>query len=200
MATVVLDRQHAGIPSKPWSRGAGFDLDGDGLVELWEQEANLTPFYIIAAERRLVEAGHQVICISDGRYSARHDRAKEYQADVYIACHINAKGSDRGVAFYDKRSSLGKRLAGYLAASMKDHLPELGTAIRMACYDDRAEGTPWLVNPWATIRGVFDGKPVGICYEPFMLDRESHRQLTTAEGLERVGHALADGIIDYLEE
>jgi len=199
MALIVLDRQHSGKPRKPWDRGAGFDLDGDGQVEVVEQEAILTPVYGLQAGIRLIEAGHHVIPISDGSYSERHARARAMEADIYVALHINMGGANRGVGFYDRRSGAGKVLAGFVAAQLGAHCPELGSYRRLACYDDRAEPQPWLFNPWATIRGVYQGRPVGLCYEPFQLNHPSHRALASPEGLARVGAALAAGIIDYLE-
>ena len=47
---LILDRQHYGKPGQN-DLGAGADLDGDGVVELDEREANLTLLYINAAKQ-----------------------------------------------------------------------------------------------------------------------------------------------------
>jgi len=198
MALIVLSRDHAGKPGNRGDRGATADLDGDGRVEQWEREAMLTPRYLLAAEAALLDSGHDVICISDGSYFERHARACTYRADIYIAAHLNAGGGDKGVAFYDRRSSRGKLLAGLIAAQLGKHCPELRQYTREECWDDRSADTPWLWRPWSTIAGVYSGTPTGICYEPCFMDQAKHAPLLTHAGLDRLGYALAEGIITWL--
>ncbi len=112
---VYLDRQHSGKPGKrAKDTGAGADIDGDGTIELHEQEALLTPRYIWAAELALRAAGHIVIPISDGSYTDRFRRINSYvgtfprhMPQVMIACHLNAGRGSYGSCFYDYRSRSG---------------------------------------------------------------------------------------------
>jgi len=198
MALIVLDRQHSGKPGNRGDRGAMVDLDGDGRLEQWEREAMLTPRYLLHAEAQLLDLGHDVICLSDGTYAERHARACSYQADVYVAAHLNAGGGDQGLAFYDRRSGAGKVMAGLVAAHLGTNCPELRQWSRIACHDDRPGTHAWLWRAWSTIQGVYSGRPVGLCYEPCFMDTPTHQPLLTAEGLERLGAALALGINDFL--
>jgi N-acetylmuramoyl-L-alanine amidase len=204
---VVLDRQHGGTISWASQRGAEYDIDGDGVIEQHEREANLTPHYIAAAEKALQAAGCDVIVMSDGFYDARHQRAKSYLAHVYVACHLNAGGGSRGLVFHDRRSKQGPYLAAEVAVSLANACPELsGGAGSVGCYDDREYtgmdtfSIPWLYRAFNTIKGVYDGSPVGICYEPFFIDAPAQAELASLPGLERVGEALARGIVSYLRQ
>jgi N-acetylmuramoyl-L-alanine amidase len=180
---VVLDRQHIGRASKPHDLGAYCD----GLAE-----AVLVRRYLAVAEDLLRAAGCVVVPMSDGEYAERHARACAMRADVYVAGHVNAGFGSDGYAFYDGRSTAGRTLARAIAARL-GVLPELTHASAVACASTGA----W-VNPWYTIRGVYQGRPVGLCYEPCFLDSPAHRPLLTDEGLIRIGDALAHGIADYL--
>lgn len=189
MAVVVLDRQHVGVPSRRFAdAGAWADLDSDGQRDVHEQEALLTPRYILAAEERLRALGHDVVVISDGQYAERHARAKAYRGTVYVACHLNAGGGDYGLVCYDHRSTRGRELAGLIASALGQQCPELRRTIARA-----ASETEW-TNAYRCIAGVYDGTPTGICYEPAFLDTPAHRPLLTESGLVRMGLALADGI------
>ena len=199
---IILDRQHAGKPGHPGDRGAWEDLDGDTRRDQWEAEAQLTPYYLLAAEECLLAAGVDVISISDGAYEERHARACRYQAAAYVAAHLNAGGARDGAAFHDRRSAPGLALASELARQLQAHCPELGGDVRgLPCWDDRpqAGADAWLWRPWTTIRGVYQGRPVGICYEPACLDTPQHAPLLTREGLARIGQALGRGVLAWLE-
>ena len=194
MALIFLDRQHAGKPGrKVGDRGAQADLDGDGKIEVHEREAMLTPSYLLHAETRLLELGHDVITLSDGWYSERHNRVNRYSdaysgAKVYIAAHLNAGGGDYGALFYDHRSSNGPKLAQKIALLMKHSFPELGGGVKII----PAKPNDWTRNALNTIGNV--GSPVAICFEPCFIDTDSHQILLTKEGLARLGKVLADGI------
>jgi len=193
MAIIVLDRQHVGKPSHD-ELGAWGDYDFDGIPDMVEQEAIMTAKYGLAAEIRLRELGHRVITMGDGRYEDRHERAKAYKADVYVAMHVNAGKGDYGLCIYDSRSAGGKKLADLVSGDLLKQCPELS---RTVAAWTAPTGSPY-PRAWNTIKGVYDGKPVGLCFEPFFIDRPEHRQLASAEGLARVGFALAEGIHRFL--
>lgn len=181
-----LSIDHAGKPGR-WvnDRGAGADLDGDGVIEIHEREAMLTPYIALETHYRLLELGHDVIIFADGLYSERHKRANAYKVDAYVAEHLNAGGGDYGAAFYDHRSKRGPALAARIAEVLGDFCDELGATKAI-----KSEPAPhWTGNAYNTIKGL--GAPVGICYEPFFLDSVDHRPLTEPAGLKRCGAALA---------
>ena len=204
MPTVYLDRQHAGKPGRRVrDRGAAADLDGDGLVEVHEREAMLTPVYLLAAETRLIEYGFDVYTLADGSYRDRHERVNEYDRDergasCYVAAHLNAGWRNRpgdayGAIFYDYRSTSGRSLAKRIAAELRLVAPELSDVkVRPASPND------WTRNAFYTIANV---NPVAVCYEPAFMDCETHAAiLGTAEGLEAIGRALADGVNRWAAE
>lgn len=195
MALVLLDRQHAGKPTHLADRGAWGDLDHDGRVDVEEQEAALTARYLLAAELELLRLGHSALPLADGSYAERHARANKYAQAiggraVYIAAHLNAGGGRYGSTFYDARSTAGKALSVAVAAALRSACPELGADV----WARAAEPTgPW-ARAYSTIAGVYSGRPVGLCFEPFFLDAPPHQVLASPEGLGRVGVALARGI------
>ncbi len=197
---VIFDRQHFGKPGKA-DLGAGVDLDGDGVVESQEQEANLTPLYYMAAKQTLEQMGHRVIVLDSGWYQDRHKRANEIAAQnptqkvAYLACHINAGKGDYSVMIHDERSANGKRLADSLMrglerrqiSGLKRHLVRSATA----------------TNEWkrgfSTISGIFAGPAniAGVCVEPYFLDRPEHAGLSTASGGVLLGDALTVGLLAW---
>jgi N-acetylmuramoyl-L-alanine amidase len=161
------------------------------VVEVFEQEANLTPTIALHAMARLVELGHHVIVLSDGDYADRHKRVNRYAAGrsdtVYCALHLNAGGGSWGLWFFDYRSQRGPALARAIAKAHEDTIDELnGDCRAVPC---KADG--WTKNAFYTIKGV---DPVAICCEPAFLDQPSHATLFDHKGLRRLGTALAEGI------
>jgi hypothetical protein len=197
MAMVILDRQHSGKFTHVKDTGAGADLDGDGKIEVHEQEALLTPFYLLAAEMQLRTLGHDVVPMSHRAYSERHADACKVSATaakaVYVAAHLNASGKAAkgyGSLFYDARSKSGPALGNAVAAALKVRCPELADDVRVIA----ANPGDWTGHAYNTISGVFVGRPVGLCFEPAFIDSPNHRPLMGPGGLERIGKALAEGI------
>ena len=196
MAVVYLDRQHSGKPGRRvGDRGATADLDGDGVAEVHEREALLTPVYLHHCEIRLLEYGHAVIPISDGWYSERHGRVNKYAGtfpkgvpQVYVAAHLNAGGGNYAAMFYDHRSRRGPELSARIASELRLVAPELSDVRCIAAKPDN-----WTRSAWGTIAGVI--QPVSICAEPAFVDTAAHQDLLSSpEGLRSIGYALADGI------
>tara|TARA_R110000824_G_scaffold116395_3_gene267779 strand:+ start:258 stop:863 length:606 start_codon:yes stop_codon:yes gene_type:complete len=198
MALIFFDRQHAGKPgSKVGDRGAQADLDGDGKIESHEREAMLTPRYLLYAEERLLDLGHDVITLSDGWYSERHNRVNRYSGlasgkQVYVAAHLNAGGGNYGAVFYDHRSVSGPRLARDIALKLKSACPEIEGGVKVI----PAKPDDWTSHAFNTIRNVHS--PVSVCFEPCFVDNDIHHVLLTDDGLSKIGRALADGIHSWL--
>ena len=184
---VFIDRQHAGKPNKIADRGASRDINGDGEITSDELEAIWTSRIAISLEIKLLDMGINVMPISDGRYSERHERVNKY-ADmhpgpwVYLAMHLNAGGGNYGAFFYDHRSSNGQQLATIMATQLNGDVEEIEKAKAIP-----AEKDNWTKNAFYTIRSV--GRPVAICCEPFFMD--THQSLLSMQGVFKVASSMA---------
>lgn len=207
MSLIVISRDHIGKPDRLDDRGAAADTDGDGIIGHDEREAYFTRWIAGFTEDALVALGHEVIPISDGTYAARHARANDYGADIYLALHLNAGAGNYSLVLYDYRSRRGRgdalaeaisrRLSGQ-AVNGKG-LAHHGTLRRVIGESRRVLPThpsDWRKNAHYTIKGL--GAPVGICLESFFLDHEAHQELLTAENLQLVGEAIAHGCHDWI--
>ena len=195
---IILDRQHYGKPGQN-DLGAGADLDGDGVVELDEREANLTPIYISAAKELAESEGHTVYVLDAGWYSARHEQAiqiaKSHPDDMcaYIACHLNAGGGAYSLALHDYRSHGGKKLAKAVATEMSAQLTEIDRhLVRAASPED------W-TNGYNTIKGIYagPGNLSGVCFEPLFMDNVEHQKYLDHDGLALLGYILANACIAW---
>ena len=190
---VFIDRQHAGKPDKVADRGASRDIDGDGIISAEEREAIWTARLSIELEILLIDMGINVMPISDGRYSDRHQRVNTYanmingQA-IYLAMHLNAGGGKYGAYFFDHRSKKGASLAAAMATQLEITIDILSEAKAISASPD-----DWTRNAWNTIRGV--GAPVAICCEPFFMD--THQQLLSQSGISRVALSMAIAIRNW---
>ena len=199
---VYLDRQHSGKPARPLDTGASYDIDGDGVIGTHEQEALLTPRYLLAAELALREMGHTVIPISDGTYGNRHRRVNAYAGtfststpQIHVSAHLNAgwagnPGSAYGAIFYDSKSRSGPELASRVARQLRMVAPELNG---VKCIP--AKPGDWTKHAWATIQVQ---QPIAICFEPAFIDCPEHADLLSREGLYAIGKALARGIDNFV--
>jgi len=185
---VILDWQHHGKPGKD-DHGASFE----GL-----RETDLSSAYINAAKAALELAGIPALVLAYGWYGARHAYVREAAKAVtgkcvYVACHVNAGGGGSyGLVCYDKRSGAGKHLSDAVSSELEKLV---GTS-----RSEAASPSIW-ANAYNTIKGVYEGPAnlSGICFEPGFIDSADHRHLWYADGLVRVGEALAAGILTYLE-
>ena len=193
----IFDIQHRGKPGRrAGEMGAGFDFDGDGVIEIHEQEAYLTPIYAGAASERLALAGEKVVFLEYGTYAERHAKAIQIARSTsepvaYIACHLNAGGGDYGIILHDDRSVNGHRLSKHLAAALRAGFP----VPRVTTKGTAIAGT-WK-RAHTTIAGIYDGPEnlTGVCYEPAFIDKHAH--LLTPEGLAAIGKALAEGVLAW---
>ena len=188
---VILDRQHTGKPGRPQDTGGH-----SSFSDL--SEARMVQKYLAAAEWSLRRGGASVIPLSDGAYHDRHTRARRYASrsalSIYVAGHLNAGGGDYGAVFHDHRSVAGASASELVSRALHAACPELdGTKVIPARLGH------WTTNAYYTIRGVYSGRPCGICYEPAFMDNLDHAPLMTDEGLERIGTSLAKGIFDWAE-
>jgi N-acetylmuramoyl-L-alanine amidase len=195
---VVLDRGHAGKPANLEDRGASAEHEGVRYVE-----ALLTPLYLLAMEEVLLGAGCRVLPVSSGSYAERQALACAVRADLYLQGHLDAGGGRHASLCYDRRSGAGRRLAQVVAERLQAACPELDGAHAQPCWDDRADKPPperpWRWRAWSCIEGVYQGTPAGLVLEPAFVDQPAHLALLQPAGLVRVGRALAEGVVRYLE-
>ena len=188
---VILDRQHTGKSAAPRDTGGASQYSG-------KTEAEMVHRYLMTAEWALRGAGIDVMPLSDGSYTDRHARSKLYATGyshaIYVAGHLNAGEGDYAAVFNDHRSSMGEEVAVKLSHRLGACLPEI-----MGSKVIGARPGHWTSNAFYTIRGVYSGRPCGICYEPAFMDNEDHAPLLEPEGLDRIGMCLADGILDWVD-
>lgn len=189
---VFIDRQHAGKPNKLADRGAVVDIDGDATPE---REAMITGQISIELEKVLLLLGVDVVPISDGTYSERHNRVNKYAAmypnrkTVYLAMHLNAGAGVYGAFFYHHASAQGRQLALHLCtAMMKAGIVDQAKSIA-------ANPSNWTKNAFYTIKGV--GRPVAICCEPLFMDQPAHAKHLTYEGIQGLAMCMANAIVKW---
>ena len=192
---VFIDRQHSGKPNKLNDRGACADIDNNGKKDTHELEAVFTGKIAIELEIALLCYGIDVLPISDGLYSKRHQRVNEYAAMydgpmVYLAMHLSAGGGDYGAFFYDWRSEKGLHLANFMCTELKT-LPQI-----QKCKPIAAKPEDWTKNAFNTIAGV--NKPVALCCEPLFIDNPAHNVLLLGnEGINKIANVMATAIAKW---
>jgi len=192
---VFIDRQHSGKPNKLNDRGACADIDNNGKKDIHELEAIFTGKIAIELEIALLCYGIDVLPISDGLYSKRHQRVNEYAAMydgpmVYLAMHLNAGGGDYGAFFYDWRSAKGADLAAAMSEELKT-LPQI-----QKCKTIAAKPDDWTQHAFNTISGI--NAPVAICCEPLFVDNPAHNVLLLGnEGMARIANVMATAIAKW---
>lgn len=187
---VILDRGHGHKAD-----GAPFD---PGVTHGKAREVDLAAGYIQHAVETLRAAGHEVFVLDTGTYDARHAQAIALAAEspevssLYVQCHVNGGRGTYAVVEHDARSDRGRAAATCLVEALKA-LPEISKVRRVELKaDDRG---------WACIDDIHASKTMcGVLYEPFFIDAPAHAALLSAEGLARVGEALAAGIERYSRE
>jgi len=201
----VFDIQHFGQKGKHIdSRGAGADLDGDGKIETWEREAELTPFYASSASLFLAAAG--IPCaFMPMQFSSYEERAEEMvrlqkranERVVVILCHLNAGGGADDYAltlFHDQR-----RGDEPLARAIADEMLSLVEINRSVCL--AAEAAPHWTSRARYCLEAYAKAPkevTAVLVEPWFLTTKDHQSLAGGDGPVRVGHAIARAIISEL--
>jgi N-acetylmuramoyl-L-alanine amidase len=156
---VALTVGHAGRPSKKFA-----DFGASASAGL---EVEVVRQYTAALERALRKIGHKCVILSDGDYSDQWKRADSYGVDVYLNCHMNAGGGDRGEFFYDHRSANGKALAERIVGALNKVTPWPNRAV--VCHPD-TNGVPRdsdYSEAYGCIAGV---RAVALVVEAYFLD------------------------------
>ena len=108
---------------------------------------------------------------------------------LYVQLHVNAGGGTYGLVEYDERSRLGSSAAMLIANALV-----IGGCVSTA----KTNGLNSTERGWVCIDDIYASPTMcGLILEPFFIDASAHAPLRTAEGLARVGNALAEGIDRY---
>lgn len=166
-------------------------------------EEALAMRYVLAAAETLMHGGVEVAILGHGGPTERQAWAAK-NADVFAECHINAGGGDYGAVFFDERSARGKAMAASVASELWDSFgaEASGPLARVKAIGAKpwtTDGQPhWTTRAYNVIGQVYDGRPAGLVIEPAFIDTAAHRGLFTPEALERIGWAVARGILRAL--
>lgn len=184
---------HTGKPAHPTDRGASYRHPSG--VEVREVDAALR--YAQALDSALLAAGHAGVLLTDGTYRERAARAKKIGVAALLNCHVNAglggRSGQRSEIYYWPRSVKGLALAQDLADALMAVLPWQDVRVTAAEVGPRLDETRA-----ANVRACIDGAVTpSICVEPFFCDGE-HAELLLSDGtLDRIGGALAQGLIAW---
>lgn len=194
---VLFDIQHAGNPHQPNSRGASGDIDGDGQHDLWEREAELTPFYAGAAQVELAHEGIFSAMLPWGlqSYEARADAARRLvtyisPAQVLVClCHLNAADGthDYSAVFWSDRDQQGA------AEALGHELGQLPQVAKGVARQARPE-PHWTHRAHHQLAFYATQGVPAVLLEPWFVDNPTHAPLASPEGAQSVGRAIARGI------
>lgn len=184
---------HTGKPTHPTDRGASYRHPSG--VEVREVDAALR--YAQALDSALLAAGHAGVLLTDGSYRERSARAKKIGVSALLNCHVNAglggRSGQRSEIYYWPRSVKGIALAQDLADALKAVLPWQDVRVTAAEVGPRLDETRA-----ANVRACIDGAVTpSICVEPFFCDALDTDILLSDGTLDRIGGALAQGLIAW---
>jgi hypothetical protein len=167
-------------------------------------EDDLALGYATHCRAALKAAGVEVALLAGRPYRARQEWGTQW-GDLYVCCHVNAGGHFYGAAFHDSRSALGRQAAESIAGELRrawgssDDSPLADVKVVAA----RAAGLDferhWTANALNLIKHVYPGGAAGVVYEPGFIDQPWHSVMWTDPGLRRTGHALAAGVLEWLQ-
>ncbi len=160
---IAITVGHTGRPSKDFK-------DMGAVLPSGTTEVEVVRDYVAALERALRAKGFQVVVLSDGSYQDQWKRADEYGAAVYLNCHMNAGGGNRGELFYDHRSSKGKVLASLIAKAITGQIATFPwPTVVKPCQSD-TNGAP-RDSDYSEAFGCISGvKAVALVVEAYFLD------------------------------
>lgn len=184
---------HAGKPTHPTDRGASYRHPSG--VEVREVDAVLR--YTQALDSALVAAGHAAVLLTDGTYRQRAARAKKIGVSALLNCHVNAglggRSGQRSEIYYWPWSVKGLALAQDLADALRAVLPWQDVRVTAAEVGPHLDETRA-----ANVRACIDGAVTpSICVEPFFCDALDADLLLSDGTLDRIGCALAQGLIAW---
>lgn len=188
---VAVDVQHLYRPHKPRDQGAEFVLrDGTRITEaagVLQYAAALV--LALEAWGAMVLRNNPQTKTLFGHYSTRNREANGWDADAYLACHLNAgRGSYAAM----------EHLAGTAGALLGD---ELGRRLTTVFPEILNAKTVPLVRGQRGAVCVQECKPwvAAVIVEPFFGDNPAHQSLLAPARLKLLGETLAEGVARWWE-
>jgi len=184
---------HTGKPTHPSDRGASY-RHASG-IEVREVDAVMR--YAQALDGALLAAGHAALLLTDGTYRERSLRAKKREVSALLNCHVNAGlhglPGQRSEIYYWPKSVKGLALANDLADALRAVVPWQDVRVTAAEIGPRLDETRA-----ANVRACIDGAVTpSICVEPFFCDALDADQILSDGTLDRIGVALAQGLLTW---
>ena len=220
-ARVILDLGH-NVPES--NTPAWHDIDAAGMHALRAQERTPTEAWFAVCSTQLRAQDVEVLLLGNGKaqpYRSRWGQAaawiKAYdKLTIYIQGHLNAGKHRSAYFFHDAASALGQECAMRIAEGYGEcHLPGIRRSRAVPVWGDPfgknergftdAAGRPaWRYRAFSPIAGL--GKLTAtrnICAVmalPACLDQPGHEVLLLGPGIQRVGMAMAQGIMHAVRE
>ena len=192
-AIVILNRGHGQKTPDRFDPGATHG-------EL--REVDLVALYFESMKRVLEAGGVKVRILDSGPYRKRNARARFIAAKnsdmriVHCYGHVNSNDppGQYGCYFHHPRSRLGKLAAETIAAEFEGW-PEFD---RVRVFS--ADYNSWR-NPYNILRESYTAPPnlCGVLLEPYFIQHPEHTEFTSPDGAERIGSAIAAGLIRFLD-
>lgn len=176
------------IVINPGHGGKDFGAVSDGLIE---KVMNLITAN--AAAEFLKKFGCEVYMTrTDDVYLSLTERcnmANKWGADIYISCHYNAGGGDRGEVIHSVYAGVGKELAGFISAEMKNIGQTVVKEYSKLASSGKGDYYTEIANtkmPAVIVEGCFIDNPID-------------RQIAdTVPEQQEMGYAIARGILRHL--
>ena len=189
---VILDRGHGQKSPDRFDPGA---THGD------LRETDLVDLYFAAMKTALESAGVKVRILDSGAYRKRNARARYIAAKnsdmriVHVYGHVNSADPPGayGAYFHHPKSRNGKAVCQSIAGCFEGWEAFDRVRVFSATYSS------WRA-PYNILRESYTAPPnlCGVLLEPFFIQHPDHQEFTTEIGAERLGTAIAAGLIKYL--
>lgn len=189
---VVVDVQHV-FRSGPKAADRGAEFKTAAGLKTTEAAAALQ--YAAALCGWLRDRGANVLTneptrgILVGPYSVRNSAANAFNADLYLACHVNAGGGAYFAGEY-MVGTAGQLAAGAIGRAVLEQFPEV--------QGQRAVPLVQGQRGAVCIQGVQRSR-VALILEPFFGDNARQRGMLEAAALKRLGEAIGAGVAAWWE-
>ena len=190
---VAVDVQHLYKTASSGDRGAEFVLAGFPGLHL--SEATAVTVYAQALVAWLTARGAAVLTNSPaaqtlvGGYYGRQKEAERWQADAYLACHLNAGNGSYAMVEYATGSG-GLPLATRIGAHLTDTFPEI--------LSYKAVSLAPVARGFVCIGG-FPTARAAVLVAPFFGDNARQQALLTTPKLVAIGEAIGEGVARWWE-
>lgn len=178
MVKVMLDPGHGG--KDPGASGNGVTEKVAVLSTAFEVKAELEKYGVTVAMTRTTDVFLEL--------SDRANKANAWGADLFVSCHYNAGGGVGAEVIHSIYGGTGKTLAENI---MKTLISEIGVKTHKGAYSREGSNGDY----YAVIRQT---NMPGVIVEPGFVDSSDSQNFDTLAKQQRVGKAIAHGILNTL--